>query len=329
MANKQTSTEAAHSLGFENLNGVFFGSWKGYAVSHFTNQGFYSFQVAVRTDKKDTQLRKTLLEDMKSRCPKRCRGVMMNGSSITFNMAFDRKVSLSEQMSEFLDAMTGALRQAGVQPANTCAHCGGQHPDSLCLVNMAYQPVHAACVRDAKEKTVEKAQQNQETGSYLTGTIGAIIGTLVGVIPSVLTIIYMERIYALLFALVPLAAMFGYRLCKGKQSKASIAIIIVLSILGVFALQIIVATVSVAQDSSMSFFETASWVIPYLLSADGFSVLLSDGNILSEFLFMAIGIFFAWKYVARTNESSVAAANAVAGTLRPIQAESETDTTQV
>ena len=199
----------------------------------------------------------------------------------------------------------------------TCAHCGGQAPDSYCLVN-TYQPVHAACVRSAQMQTVEKAQANAEHGSYLTGALGAIIGTLVGLIPTVLTTLYLERIYALLFALVPLAAMFGYRLCRGKRSKASIAIIIVLSLIGVIALQFIVITIGVAQELELPVSEAAREVVPYLLTAEGFQSLLTESDAPVEFLFMALGIFIAWKYLAVTNERTIANADAAASTLRPI-----------
>ena len=312
MANKETLDSALDALGLEKLGAIHFGTWRGYAVTHNQNV----FQVAARTVKNDKQLCKALQAALKERCPKRVLSVLTDGKTITFSTAFDRKSPYTEQITAFLNAATDALRAQGVAPANTCAHCGAQFPDSLCLVGTQFQPVHAACVHNAKEATVEAAQRNQESGSYLTGTIGAILGTLVGVIPSVLTILLTERIYALLFALVPLAAMFGYRLFRGKQSKGSIAIIVVLSILGVFVLQAIVVSVSVAQEYDVGIGEAASVVLPYLFTGEGFSELISDS--LMEFLFMVLGIFFAWRYLNQTNTSTVAAANAVASTLRPI-----------
>ena len=321
MANQATLQEALGQMGFEKLGLVQFGTWQGYAVTVYPNQNFQCVEFAVRADKKDNQLRKTLLAAMKERLQKKCRGCVNKGNSILFNMVFSRKESYQQQLTDCLNAAANALRAAGVQPASTCAHCGGAHPDSLCLVD-SFQPVHAACVRNAKEETVEKAQQNEESGSYLTGIIGAVIGTLVGIVPSVLTVMLTEKIYALLFALVPLAAMFGYRLFKGKQSKASIGIIIVLSVIGVIVLQLAVATISVAQEYELGIAETASEVVPYFLSGDGIGELLS--NSVMEFLFMALGIAVAWKYLAQTNAGKVATAEAVASTLRPINTDAET-----
>lgn len=316
MANKPTVAETLSELGFGAMGAFRFGTWQGYAVTHYLNQGYECFHFAVRTDKKDKQLRKSLFAAVKERCPKRFLSCMNLGDSIAFNLSADRKQDYREQVTAYLNAMTEALRAHGVAPAATCAHCGAAAPDSLCLVGSKFQPVHAHCVHDAKNATVEAAQRNEESGSYLTGTLGAIVGTLVGIIPSVLTILLTERIYALLFALVPLAAMFGYRLCKGKQSKGSIAIIVVLSILGVFVLQGVVVIFQIAQEYSVPLGEVAAEIIPYLLTGEGFSALLSDSAM--EFLFMAIGIFFAWRYLNQTNTSAVAAANAVESTLRPI-----------
>ncbi len=320
MANKQTTHDGAVALGFEELNGVFFGTWQGYAVSQFMNQGFYSFQFAVRTDKKDAQLRKTLLADMKARCAKRCRGVILQGSSVLFNMMFDRKQPYSEQMKAFLDAMAAALRSAGVAPAQTCAHCGGHSPDSLCLVGTSNQPVHAACVRSAREAVVEKAQSNQESGSYLAGFIGAVLGTIIGLIPNVLTMLYAERIYALLFALVPLAAMFGYRLFKGRKDKAAIVIIVLLSVLAVFVQQTIYVVIELTKEYGVTFAEAFDATREFLFTSEGVSAMMQDCAM--QFVFMALGIVIAWRYLAQTNTGAVAHAEAAASTLRPIRSDS-------
>ena len=316
MANRQLVAEAFARLGFENLGEIHYGIWNGYAVTHYLNQNYECVHLSVRTDKKDNQLRKNLLAAVKERFPKRFKGCMNLGDSVAFNLTFDNKQPIQEQLVAYLNGMTETVRAAGIRPAQTCAHCGAQAPDSLCIVGNKYQPVHASCVRNAQETTIERAQQNEESGSYLTGTIGALIGTIVGIIPTVLTVMFTERIYALLFALVPLAAMFGYRLFKGKQSKASIGIIIVLSIIGVFILQLAVATITVAQEYGLGIGETAGEVIPYFLSGEGIGDLLS--NSVMEFVFMAIGIAISWRYLNQTNSTAVAAANAVAGTLRPI-----------
>lgn len=316
MANKPTVAETLSELGFDTMGVFHFGTWQGYAVTHYLNQGYECFHFAVRTDKKDKQLAKSLLAAVRTRCPKRFKTCMNLGDSVAFNLTADRKQDYREQITLYLNAMTEALYAANVAPAATCAHCGAAAPDSLCLVGSKFQPVHAHCVHNAKDAAVEAAQRNEESGSYLTGTLGAVVGTLVGIIPSVLSILFLERIYALLFALVPLAAMYGYRLCKGKQSKGSIAIIVVLSIVGVFILQGIVAVIGVAQDYGRPIGEVAAKVVPYLLTGEGIADIAS--NSLMEFLFMAFGIFFAWRYLNQTNASTVAAANAVESTLRPI-----------
>ena len=320
MANKQTTHDGAAALGFEELNGVFFGTWQGYAVSQFMNQSFYSFQFAVRTDKKDAQLRKTLLADVKQRLQKKCRSVVNNGDSIMFNTVFSRKEPIQQQMTDCLNAMAAALRSAGVAPAQTCAHCGGHSPDSLCLVGTSNQPVHAACVRSAREAVVEKAQSNQESGSYLTGFLGAVLGAIVGLIPNVLTMLFAERIFALLFALVPLAAMFGYRLFKGRKDKAAVVIIVLLSVLAVFVQQTIYVVIELTKEYGVTFAEAFDATREFLFTSEGMSAMMQDCAM--QFVFMALGIVIAWRYLAQTNTGAVAHAEAAASTLRPIRSDS-------
>ena len=57
-----------------------------------------------------------------------------------------------------------------------------------------YQPVNAAALRQQGTQAREKAEENQTNGSYLLGLIGAILGTLVGLIPNLLTAVYTETI---------------------------------------------------------------------------------------------------------------------------------------
>lgn len=59
--------------------------------------------------------------------------------------------------------------------------------------------------------------QNQESGSYLTGLLGAIIGGLLATIPAVAVIWFTETAYSLLYFLIPLGVYHGYRLARGKM----------------------------------------------------------------------------------------------------------------
>lgn len=303
---------ALQQLGFETAGAVCYGRWKGYNVSFRLIQSYYQIDFAVRVDKKDASIRKNILKSAKEHGLPRGIGCVNNGHTITFTATFKRK-DYAEQATLYLNACAAALRENGIAPADSCAVCGGRSPESLCFLG-SYQPVHSACVRGIVDQTRETAESNLENGSYLSGFFGALLGMLVGLIPSVLTILFMNTIYGLLFALVPLAAAWGYRKFKGKQTKGSIVIIIILSLLGVLVMQYLSLSLYIMQNTLYGAADAFSYSLAYFLSAEGFVSVLEDSIV--HFLFMVLGIFIAWRYISQTNESAVKNAETVLGTLR-------------
>ena len=166
------------------------------------------------------------------------------------------------------------------------------------------------------ETTKQAAEENERKGSYLTGFIGGVLGVLVGLVPSLLSILLFDRIYTVLFALVPLCAMWGYRRLNGKRSGASIVIIILLSLAGVVLLEFLAVTISFKQELGMTLLSAMRFTLNYLFSRVGVGVMLQES--LAELLFMAIGIFIAWHFLAHTNHGEISQANAIRHSLHPI-----------
>ena len=139
---------------------------------------------------------------------------------------------------------------------------------------------------------------------------------LLGVILNVLGIVFTERIYALLFALVPLAAMFGYKLFKGKMSKGSIAIVIILSLLAIPMIPFFEMIFYFARDYGASAGEALSAAAKLIFMPEFLSEI--SGELLQLVLFMALGIWIAWRYISgQTNSSQVTDTAAQLATLRP------------
>lgn len=70
----------------------------------------------------------------------------------------------------------------------------------------------------------------KKDNGYLIGTIGAIIGGLVGTIPWVLCYVYANMMYSILALLIGIGAFKGYEILKGKMGKPVPVIITVVSI---------------------------------------------------------------------------------------------------
>ena len=318
MVTVQSLYPALAPYGFESTANICYGSWRNYAVSILPAQySIFQLSFAVRADKQDKTLAKTLRNELRQQLGKGLSTVLNQGSAIQFAYRFDNKSPQEQQFVRVADAIAAALSAHGLSPACTCAVCGGGTPESLCVVN-TYQPVHAACMRQKVETIREQAEDNKENGSYLTGLVGALLGALVGSLIPILVLIGTNTISAFLYALIPLAAMFGYRKFKGKSDKISIVIVVLISLLFVAFTDLIYVAYQFKEHLGWSLGNSISFVIRYFGELDNWfdtGVLTSD--ILKSLLFMGLGIVVSWGYLSKTGTAEVKTATTLMGTLRP------------
>lgn len=315
MANQSAVSEALARLGFEPSGHVRFGLWDGYAVTVRHSAPYYDFDLAVRADRKDKSAAKAVRARLKERCGKTVLGCVNHGDHFTFPITLHKKPSVADQLETALNEITAAMRAQSVAPADTCAVCGREHPDSCCLVS-TYQPVHAACVRTTADAARQESAGSAQQGSYLTGIVGAVLGVLVGLVPSLLSILLFDRIYTALFVIVPLLAALGYRRFRGKRSGESIGIIILLSLAGVVLLELLAVTISFKQEFGMTFVSAMRFTLNNIFTRIGIGVLLQEN--LAELFFMAIGVFIAWPFLSRSSRGREAQAETASRTLHPL-----------
>lgn len=319
--------EALDGMGFETLGSVSVGNYRSYAMSLLNgDNGYCAVTVAVRLDSKDSEIAAALMEAFKQCKPRRVYGVRNKGASLILSARLDRETSVKQQLTEILEQIVSTLRKARVAPACTCAVCGGAGPESMALLN-GYQPVHAGCVRRLVGRAEEEVENDRIHGSYLTGIMGAVLGMIVGMIPNLLTIVFLERIYSLLFALVPLASMWGYRKLGGKRTGASLAIVILLSFISVLLMSLLSTAFSLMREYHVGFGEAFAATAVYVFSAGGISALLRDSLI--SILYMGLGVWIAWRFLNHTNAGTVRNAQAAAASLRPNPNEAFADTAGV
>lgn len=307
-------------FGFEQIDEkICVGTWKNYAVMlrHINGKNYYVY-MSVRVQNARNTLRKTLRNAVKAAGIKKANvnQVMPNYVMAMLTVEQDDPA----KVSGFLDTLTEALRGAGVEPADTCALTGAANPDSLCVMMtqkyFGFQPVNAAAVRQSGYEAQAKAEDNENNGNYLTGILGAILGALVGIAVNLLTIAIGRRIYSILFALIPVASMFGYKLFKGKANKSSIVIVCVLSLLAVPVLEFLTCAIVLTQETYISFSESMSYWFEHFFDSD---VLKETGPEMLKFLlFMALGLFIGWNYVNNSlNSTKIQSTKAQMDSVRP------------
>jgi len=194
-------------------------------------------------------------------------------------------------------------------PVEKCFVCNKPGCDSAALsgdgVGALYQPAHAACVMEKSTKAAYKANKNEQSGNYLLGLIGALVGGLVGMIPNILLIVFLKVEVAYGYLLIPLAAFFGYKLLGGRMGNVTRISVILSSLIAFIVMQPMQYYVySLKEGYSRSFL----WIVDWYLSDLTINEILS--NIWFGAIFLFIGLASAFSQIGRTNRDFISEANA-------------------
>lgn len=226
-----------------------------------------------------------------------------------------RRGSAGQLYQELVETATGLFREQGAGLPECCKNCGQGGCDVYVASGFFYVPSHRACLDRQVSEVQQKAERNTLQGNYLTGTIGAILGMATGILPSLITILFTERIYAALYALIPLCIYEGYKLLRGRLNRAALVISVLLSIVGAYLIECILLTVYLIGEGL-----PLDISLLLLLSQFGeaeFWVNLSQ-DALSSLFFIGLGIWIAWGRISRTAQADVVDAERLLETVMPI-----------
>lgn len=197
-----------------------------------------------------------------------------------------------------------ALRSTGFTVPDACDICGLSGCDmAVPRKGVAFAPVHGSCLDGSVQAVREKAQLNAKNGSYFLGFIGALLGMLVGIIPSLFTIIALQRIYVFLFMLIPLCVYAGYKLLRGKMNYTALALSVLLSVVGLFAIFYIWLIYELIHEGI-----PAGMVLDLLGLMDQKELLLDmirTEDFIKCAIFVVVGIALAWSQISRTSKHDI------------------------
>jgi len=203
-----------------------------------------------------------------------------------------------KKIRAFLDWFLPMMHHYGASLGNVCTECGYViEQGQWAMVNGIAYYFHTGCAEHVHQQILagnaQRAEENK--GSYLTGLIGALLGSVVG---AVLWALVMSWGY--IASIVGLAmgwmADKGYNLLKGKQGKGKVAILLVCVIMGVvlgtFASDAI-TLFSMIQSGELYNWSVADIpaIIVMLLAEDTEYRGAVLGNILTGLLFAGLGVF--------------------------------------
>lgn len=199
----------------------------------------------------------------------------------------------------------------GLHISSVCPMCNAPGCDSYAYVKDAYRPTHLACVQAMTVTTQAEVAVNEQKGSYALGILGALLGALLGNIPNILLMVFLQRTYVYVYALIPLGAYYGYKLLGGKMSGATVWIVSLFSVLTAPLSDVAAIYMYVYKERGIQL------SLKQVFQLMGTSEML--GEMALSLLFVVLGIYIVFSIIRRTNKHTLQDASFTHATLRPIE----------
>lgn len=211
------------------------------------------------------------------------------------------QAKLYERLETATEGLLNALHEMGVRPEEDCKICGAGGAEDCFVEDKSGYAVHASCKQRQADRILAEVEENEVNGNYALGALCALLGGVVGAIPSVLLLYFTGYISVWLYALIPLAAAFGYKLGKGVLNWAMPVIVAVVSLV----CNILPVLCSVYADLQEYFGE---WIgvgdfMEYVLHPSARMHLAL--NAIMPTIWCILGIFVASGYIRKTNKEKV------------------------
>lgn len=219
-------------------------------------------------------------------------------NSKRIQVMFQDKRGIMDRMQVFLNWFLPLLRANGASGAEYCAQCGQLITGGKwVLLNGNAYHFHPQCAERVRQdmETEKQRRREEDTGNYFTGLLGALVGAILGAVVWAI-VLQMGYVAALVGLLIGFLAEKGYNLCKGKQGRGKIVILIVAVIVGVVLGTFFSEWYGVAKLISSG--ELPGWeisdipgLILLVLERDADARRVFIGNIGTGLLFAALGVF--------------------------------------
>ena len=288
----------AKENGMQVAHGVAYGAYRNFALTMNEGAGWKALEFATRISDpaaEDTLKRKLNEVDLKRTY--RVQDLVIGQRSIA--IVFHDNPGTMKKIQAFLDWFLPLLEESGATKANICNECGQDTFGSgnWVLIDGVAHYMHPSCKEAVKRELAEEEQvaKEEDTGSHLTGALGAIGGALIGAVVWALVLL-MGYVASIVGLLIGFLAEKGYNLAKGKQDKGKIAVLVIAVVLGVLVGTVAADAISLAQMiASGELYEFTYGEIPmlilFLMMNDVEYMMATVSNCGMGLLFAALGVF--------------------------------------
>lgn len=159
---------------------------------------------------------------------------------------FVLKISKNDEphtyMKHLFSVIDSVFNEQGIRANYTCPSCGQTNCDSMYFnESHSLTPAHSSCKSSLIEQTTQTYTEKQQNSKFFRGLVGLLIGGFIGGIPSILSIALLNYELLYLYALIPLASLYGYKLFGGEPGIIPTILITIWSLIQVFVVAVISA----------------------------------------------------------------------------------------
>lgn len=210
---------------------------------------------------------------------------------IKFGMKDEKYI---QKCTDILNKALDSFDMLGLKQYQECFVCQENReldPKEMRVLGDSYVPIHSSCMKNLVETAkAEIVAEEAQVGNLPLSIVLALIGAVIGTVPAIVVLLTTSTFYAILYALIPLASFFGYKLGKAPKKSYMTLIIVLASIaLALGSTYFIWNLMALAEEVTMEFVYNT----PEL-----FASFMSD--MVTSFIFVGIGIFISWKYISKT-----------------------------
>lgn len=128
------------------------------------------------------------------------------------------KSTKPEKIGAYMTKITAAMSALDLKNLMHCPFCGNEDTDAKRVVKGSLIHVHDQCAKDFYEKVIERVEAEEKSFANLPKSLlFAVFGAVVGLIPTFISVVFLNYMLAILYALIPLASFYGFK--KGGAAK--------------------------------------------------------------------------------------------------------------
>jgi len=213
------------------VEGRLVGVYEGFPFSAIVKDSDSKFTITIDFAL-ERQINTKTFRQIKKELPKKSQILNNVANSLTVIVQSSDSMTAHNLLNDTLKTVISnfTTAQNPIKTMEQCPICRKNECDSIALFNNKFRKTHRQCVLEKNTKEVELAEKNETSGNVLLGVIGAILGAIVGCLPNIITILFFNYHFGLLYIVIPLISYQGYKLFRGRRGYVASIVVSLCSI---------------------------------------------------------------------------------------------------